>query len=198
MLIAIANAKGGTAKTTSSVYLALAATVHGEKALVLDADSQDSASTWADAAEDEGQPLPFEVVATKLSTIAKAVKRDARERDVWRFIDCPPSGIMLDKAIEAADFTIIPTSESSLDLTQAWQTYYAIKDSVPAAVLIVKSETNTTMHRDTLEALDKAETPRFESIVKKRQEIVKSNGHRPKKLFEYADVYSELRKELGI
>ena len=54
------------------------------------------------------------------------------------------------------------------------------------------------MHRDTLEALDKAETPRFESIVKKRQEIVKSNGHRPKKLFEYADVYSELRKELGL
>lgn len=105
---------------------------------------------------------------------------------------------MLDKAIEAADFTIIPTSESSLDLTQAWQTYYAIKDSVPAAVLIVKSEMNTTMHRDTLEALDKAKTPRFESIVKKRQEIVKSNGHRPKKLFEYADVYSELRKELGL
>ncbi|MDN5973517.1 ParA family protein [Bifidobacterium crudilactis] len=198
MLIAIANAKGGVAKTTTSIYLGSAATVHGDKALVLDADSQDSASTWADAAEEEGKPLPFEVVAAKLSTIAKAKRQDEQDRGVWRFIDCPPSGMMLDRAIEAADFTIIPTSESSLDLTQAWQTYYAIRDSVPAAVLIVKAELNTTMHRDILEALDKADTPRFESIVRKRQDIVKSNGHNPRKLYEYADVYTELRKELGL
>ncbi|MCI1713345.1 ParA family protein [Bifidobacterium tibiigranuli] len=195
MLVAIANSKGGVTKTTTAIYLAKAAVTRGDRALVLDADVQDSASVWADSAEEEGDPLPFEVVAAKLSTLAKAVKQDREDPDTWRFIDCPPNGIMLDKAIEAAGYVIIPTSESPLDMRQTWQTYYAASEQKPAAVLVTRAETNTTMHRDTLDALDSQQARRFETVIRKRADIVKTNGHNPRKLYEYAEAYAELRKE---
>lgn len=198
MLIAIANAKGGVAKTTTAIYLAQAATLHGEHAMVLDADSQSSASTWADVAEQEGTALPFPVVAANLSTVDRVGRQEPYDRATWRFIDCPPNGLMLEKACHAADYVIIPSGESSLDLSQAWLTYDAVRKHTPAAVLIVKAELHTIMHRQTLEALDAAGTRRFETVVGKRQDIIRNHGQQPSKLYEYAQVYVELRKELDV
>ena len=58
MIVTIANAKGGVAKTTSAIYLACAyARRFDEEAVILDADPQSSASLWRDMAEDQGEPL---------------------------------------------------------------------------------------------------------------------------------------------
>ncbi|MFM2045252.1 MAG: hypothetical protein RLY86_3828 [Pseudomonadota bacterium] len=46
-VIALANQKGGVAKTTSTLNLAAAAVARGYKALVIDMDPQASASSWA-------------------------------------------------------------------------------------------------------------------------------------------------------
>ena len=46
MRIAIANAKGGVAKTTSSIYIASVIVSRGGRAVVYDADPQSSASLW--------------------------------------------------------------------------------------------------------------------------------------------------------
>lgn len=55
MIVTIANAKGGVAKTTSAIYLAAAyARRFEEGATVLDADPQSSASLWRDMAEENG------------------------------------------------------------------------------------------------------------------------------------------------
>lgn len=56
MRIAIANAKGGVAKTTSSIYIASVIVSRGGRAVVYDADPQSSASLWAAAAEQTADP----------------------------------------------------------------------------------------------------------------------------------------------
>src|SRR5699024_11619589 len=58
--IVIANTKGGTGKTTSSIFLASALTDQGS-AEVWDADPQRSASESATRAEERDQALGFEV-----------------------------------------------------------------------------------------------------------------------------------------
>src|SRR5699024_7255315 len=60
--IVIANTKGGTGKTTSSIFLASALTARGSVE-VWDADPQGSASEWALRAEERDQALGFEVRA---------------------------------------------------------------------------------------------------------------------------------------
>lgn len=56
MRIAIANAKGGVAKTTSSIYIASVIVSRGGRAVVYDVDPQSSASLWAAAAEQTADP----------------------------------------------------------------------------------------------------------------------------------------------
>lgn len=193
MKITIANAKGGVAKTTTAIYLAAAATMRGLDARVLDADPQSSASLWADLADDNRDPLPFDVAPANLSTLGR-LRPEAGE---WCFVDAPPSGRVLEKAIEVADFVIVPTSDSPIDLQQAWATLQAVDGKVPAAALLVRAEIGTTAFKDTMAALENNDTPRFEAVVHKRQEIKKSLGWNPTKLYEYGDVLTELIKEVN-
>ena len=193
MRITIANAKGGVAKTTTAIYLAAAAAMRGLDARVFDADPQSSASLWADLADDNHDPLSFDVAPANLSTLGR-LRPEAGE---WCFVDAPPSGHVLEKAIEVADFVIVPTSDSPIDLQQAWATLQAVDGKVPAAALLVRAEIGTTAFKDTMAALENNDTPRFEAVVHKRQEIKKSLGWNPTKLYEYGDVLTELIKEVN-
>lgn len=65
MRVALANAKGGVAKTTSCIYLAAVLARRGIEVAVYDADPQSSASLWAAAAEQAGDPLPFDVLPAR-------------------------------------------------------------------------------------------------------------------------------------
>ncbi|MBT1167318.1 ParA family protein [Bifidobacterium simiarum] len=191
MRIALANAKGGVAKTTSAIYLASAATRRGINARVLDADPQSSASLWKDMAEESGEPLDFDVTPANMSTLRRTGDMST---DEWEFVDAPPSGPVLARAIETADMVIVPASDSPLDLQQAWSTMGTIPDSIPAAVLIVRAETNTRAFEQVRDALDEQETPRFDTVVRKRQDVKMGLNHRPDKLWEYAEAFDELKR----
>lgn len=191
MIVTIANAKGGVAKTTSAIYLACACAMRDYPVRVLDADPQSSASLWADLASDNHDPLPFEVLPANLSTLGRLSSRPGE----WVFVDAPPSGRVLEASIGAADFVVVPTSDSPLDLQQAWATLKAVQGR-PAAALVVRAEVGTTAFKETLDALDANDTPRFETVVRKRQEIKKSLGWAPTKLYDYGDVLAELIEEV--
>ena len=95
MRVALANAKGGVAKTTSCIYLAAVLARRGIEVAVYDADPQSSASLWAAAAEQAGDPLPFDVLPANMATLAH-LGGDPAARE-WSIIDAPPQGPLLDK-----------------------------------------------------------------------------------------------------
>lgn len=192
MIVTVGNAKGGVAKTTSVMYLATAwARRTGRRALVLDADPQASASLWRDMVEDAGGGFDLvDVRPANLSTMVRLHRGTGVEGLV--LVDAPPQGRLLEEAIGVADFVIVPTSDSPLDLQQAWATMAAIPAGVPSAVLVVRAETTTRAFMDTMTALDAQGTARFDAVVRKRQEIKKSMGRVPAKTWEYAQVLDEL------
>lgn len=191
MIVTIANAKGGVAKTTSAIYLACAyARRFDEEAVILDADPQSSASLWRDMAEDQGEPLDgVDVRAANLSTLQRLRRTGS---DGLVIVDAPPQGRLLEASVAAADLVVVPTSDSPLDLQQAWATMDAVLEGVSAAVLVVRAETRTRACRATLESLDEAGTPRFDAVVAKRQDVKAAMGHAPDKLREYAQVLDEI------
>ena len=199
MIVTIANAKGGVAKTTTAVYLCAA---HGlavdgmGDAVLLDADVQASASLWRDMAGDAGMDLGFDVMPANLSTLRRLRGSGVDRSHGLTVVDAPPQGAVLEAAVGCADFVIVPASDSPLDLQQAWATMAAIPESTPSAVLVVRAEPRTTACADTLGALDQAGTPRFDTVVLKRQVIKRCMGSRPRKLYEYAGVYRELMEVL--
>ncbi|MCI1832665.1 MAG: ParA family protein [Bifidobacterium sp.] len=191
MRLAIANAKGGVAKTTTSMYLAATIAHRGGRVCVYDADPQSSASLWADAAGDAGDALAFEVRPANLSTLSHLAGDDV---DSWSIVDAPPQGKMLQASIHAADFVLIPTSDSPLDLQQAWAMLDEALASRPAAILVVKAEPATVAFRETMHALGEAESPRFDTVIPKRQQIKKALGTNPVNLYEYRDLLTELEE----
>ena len=198
MIITIANAKGGVAKTTTSLYLAAAYVRRfpDRTATILDADPQSSASLWRDLAEDSDEDMGLvSVLPANLSTLQRVRRRaDAEDLTV---VDAPPQGRLLEASIEVADFVIVPTSDSPLDLQQAWATMAAIGEGKPSAVLIVRAEAATRACAATIAALDAQETPRFDTIVRKRQDIKAAMGHVPSKLWEYPQVLGEIMEAVA-
>lgn len=143
MRVALANAKGGVAKTTSCIYLAAVLARRGIEVAVYDADPQSSASLWAAAAEQAGDPLPFDVLPANMATLAH-LGGDPAARE-WSIIDAPPQGPLLDKTLAVADFVIVPTSDSPMDLQQAWDTLDCARHATRAALLPVRVEANTNV-----------------------------------------------------
>ncbi|RBP98757.1 ParA family protein [Bifidobacterium xylocopae] len=211
MIITIANAKGGVAKTTSAIYLACAASKDDQQVTVLDADIQSSASLWADTAETE-TPLPFRVDAANLSTFNRLHPSAAD----WVIVDAAPADKIMTAAIGVSDFVIIPTSDSPMDLQQVWAMISAIPEDTPTAVLIAKAQPRTTAFHETVEALKGqgvmtleehkeagtiANVMRFSTAIPLRQDIKKALGTTPPHLYEYTELYLEtlqIKEYLGL
>ena len=117
VIIAIVNQKGGAGKTTTAMTLAASVAHRGLKTLVIDADTQASATTWWSNAPDE-QPFPATVInlaATK-DKLSVAIKGHLENYDVI-LVDCPPSidSPITDSALMVADLAIAPVPASGID-----------------------------------------------------------------------------------
>src|SRR5699024_4695703 len=94
---------------------------------------------WAFTAQDAGEPLPFDVVPGSAATIRRALPRHD-----FVIIDTPPVvAEVLDAATEAADIVLIPTMQSSLELTRPWGALDAI-DNTAVAVSLARADTGST------------------------------------------------------
>jgi chromosome partitioning protein len=105
-VVALANQKGGTGKTTLALGLAATTADISGRALVVDVDPQRSAEEIAEAA---GDALPFDF-ATESDPAALGELRGVRDYDTV-FIDCPGSLVETDilrLVLAAADVALIP------------------------------------------------------------------------------------------
>ena len=110
MIISFLNQKGGVGKTTLSINVAACLATQGRKVLLVDADKQGSASTWAGLREE----APFQVVSMARENLAKDVLKLAADYEVT-VIDGPPHAEGIARAcIIASDFVALPIEPSGL------------------------------------------------------------------------------------
>ena len=105
----------------------------------------------------------------------------------------------MDEAVNNADLVVIPSSPSRIDLDQA----AGVKDlcdrrGIPAAILLCRTEANTTALRDALAWIDDAGIACFETLIPKRQDILNAKSTRPRgsRLHEYRDLAGELKRTM--
>ena len=116
-LVAVGNLKGGTGKSTIAVNLACALAEAGHQTVLLDADSQGTASHW----HGKGQ-LPIRLEREFLATdrdaglwVTQALSLKARSERL--VVDLPPQmGAGLASALLIADLFLIPVTPSGIDL----------------------------------------------------------------------------------
>lgn len=158
-VITVMNLKGGSAKTTSTAYLAHAYAQQGQNVLIVDADPQGSALRWSEAGEWDipTLALPVKNLHTRLGGIVSP------EVDVV-LIDTPPlddhAGIVY-SAARAADTIVVTMAPTMLEFERLPDVWAAIEEveplrstSVNVVVLLNRTIANansTAMYRELIE-----------------------------------------------
>lgn len=122
-VIAVAQRKGGSGKTTIAISLAGDLYRRGLLVDVIDADPQRSAAEWAAPGR-----LPFRVSEVPLhhgqaGTWAKLIRSAP---GVITIIDTPPHEYAVGAAVAVADLVVLPCTPSGLDLSATEETISAI------------------------------------------------------------------------
>jgi chromosome partitioning protein len=117
MMVAVVNLKGGTAKSTSAMFLAAVLSRKG-RTLLVDCDPQGSALTWAEDAEADGRELGFNVVSIPTRDVKKRVDRLAGDYE-HVVLDTPPAELdIVRAALHAAEVALVAISPSDMDINR--------------------------------------------------------------------------------
>jgi chromosome partitioning protein len=137
-IIAVAQQKGGSGKTTIAAHLAVALAGSGSVA-ILDVDPQGSLGEWLERREQRpGHPDPGLVFRTASGWGAKREARSlSRDHDLV-IVDTPPkSDLEARHAIEASDLVLIPVQPTAVDLWATRSTVEMVERSGPPALIVV-------------------------------------------------------------
>lgn len=169
--IAVVSLKGGSAKTTSTVYLAVAAQRSGLNVAVADLDPQSSAAAWIDAVTDLDVPV-YQPTGRR---IRSEIENIAGRYD-HLFVDTAPGEgemTVVSAAVAAADLVVVPVAPSGLNVHRIMRTLdLAAALDVPAAVLVVMTDLRWKTHTELVEALDGDPTiTRFDTFIRRTVRI---------------------------
>lgn len=197
-VITVANLKGGSGKTTTSVFLAQALTDAGLSVLIVDADPQGSTLRWADAAGWE-----MATVGLPVRTLHSQLAGLATEKDVV-IIDTPPleiqSGIV-HSALRAADVVIVPTAPTPMEIERVSAVRDAIQEiaslrpqgTAPlAAVLLTRTVANAASTAVWRASLESDGWTVLKTEVRRLEAIAQAAGDRITRTGPYEDVAAEV------
>jgi chromosome partitioning protein len=136
--IALVQQKGGAAKTTLCVHLAVAAEQSGTRTAIIDIDPQASASgVWGQARGDLAPPVAA-VLAAELRDALEAAEADGFQ---LIFIDTPPhTAPALDVVARNIDVAVVPVQPSILDVAATQATLDLLRaNNVPAIAVLTRT-----------------------------------------------------------
>ena len=150
-ILAIIGQKGGNGKTTTSLGLAVAATLAGRDVAVVDLDPQTTAANWSDRRIKE---IPA-VVSCQVSRLPQVLAAAAEGGADLAIIDTPgKSTDALIAAAKVANFVLMPLQPQLYDI----ETLGSLKDVLtlagnpPSAVFVNRAPTQGKRHVETQEA----------------------------------------------
>ena len=196
MIIGVLNIKGGVGKTTTSMALATTIKRSGLKVQIYDTDPQGSATLWSQAAEDNRDPLPFEVLSKNQAEIRRIASRRPDKNGEIIVIDTPPSGDVINEVIKASDFVIIPSTSSPVDLQQTMLTCASCQDqNTEYGVLIVMARKGTMTLEAFRRAVEEWGAGIFDTQIPLKEVFKSDFGHTfPSNLQGYEDVWNEIQE----
>ena len=147
--IVLVQQKGGAAKTTLCVHLAVAAEQAGFKTAIIDTDPQGSASAVWGAARGDVAPPVAAVIAAELREALEAAEAEGYQ---VVFIDTAPhTAPAIEVVARTVDLAIVPVQPSILDVAATQRTVDLLKaNKVPAVAVMTRApsrrdeETNET------------------------------------------------------
>jgi chromosome partitioning protein len=173
----IANLKGGTGKTTTAVHVAAGLAAAGGRTLLVDADPQQSALAWSEAARGLGCPvvgLPVRDLHRRLPELEEGYR--------YVVVDTPPSDLAITRsALLAVEEVIVPIGPTPLDLDRLGATLDLLAEVEPLnafrwALLLTRLRRGTRSSRETRAALEDLEMPVMRAEVPLREAIGLSFG----------------------
>jgi chromosome partitioning protein len=175
-IVTVANQKGGCGKTTLTMGLAGTLGVRGHRVLVIDADSQATATRWAAAADDDA-PFPATVIglAATPDKLHREIRKHIHGGYDFIIVDCPPSleSPAPQSAMLVSDLVIVPVIPSPADLwaTQGMKRLIehasALNESLHA-IMVANMVPHTALGRDALCALKEFGLPLANGALRQR------------------------------
>lgn len=193
MKLAVLNLKGGTGKTTSSVFLAAALERRGERTLLVDADPQGSALAWSALVED----WPIATIALPQPVLHRQLGQLGRGYD-HVVIDCPPADVAIVRsALLVADLVVMPMAPSMMDLDRLRPTLELLADVAPQNepefwALLTRVRPHTVMSAAARQWFGENGVPVLDAEIPLREVFARALGELPPAGTAYDDVLAEL------
>ncbi len=197
MKVAVVNLKGGTAKTTSAMFLAAALAARG-RTLLVDTDPQGSALSWSETAEAEGYELPFAIMGLPTKDVHRKLARVAGDYE-HVVVDTPPGEIAITRsALRAAEVALVATSPSVMDVSRFRPTLDLLADvedlneDLAYYVLITRTRRISREGRDARNVMEGMGLPVLKTEIPHLSFYSEAFGAPVDELAEYEAVAEEL------
>jgi chromosome partitioning protein len=151
-VIVLASQKGGSAKTTLTASLAVAAELaDNSPAVLIDSDPQGSLASWWNVREGDSPALAPTTLA-ELPTKLKALEEAGY---AFAFVDTPPAITEAIRAVvKTADFVLIPVKPSPHDLRSVGSTVEIVQqEGKPFAFAVTQAKANALLTVQAMAAL---------------------------------------------